>query len=204
MEIKDVIKRIDKNDNTMHAVFRDSKGSFNIADIYINDVVINIDTRNMENQETGYMHLFFHPEKRFFLDEIYCYDQFRGRSIASNISQLSDFLLKNYNGHIIRGVYKPGQLSIDRLNNIVRDKKELENRADSFYYLNGYTKITLEEFRKCPEKYPKLTERLDFELGEETARCIVVKEVKQKEKYPFEIINGIIINKNALEKEMER
>ena len=147
------------------------------------------------------MRIFFNPNMRFFLDTIYCYDAHRGRGIATNLSEIADYLLQGFQGYRIRGVYKPGQLSTDRDKNIIRDKEELERRADAFYCSTGYTKIEYEDYKAHPEKYPGIDEINDFELGEEVARTIVVKDVKPKKKHPFRVINGVLVNENVLKKE---
>ena len=147
------------------------------------------------------MNIYFHPNMRFFLDTIYCYDAFRGRKIASNLSEIADYIMQKYQGYKIRGVYEPGQLSTDRINNIIRDEKELENRADNFYRAMGYKKIGYEDFRKHPERYSGIDENLDFQLGEEISDTIIVKNIIPKEQYPFKVINGILVNENAFERE---
>lgn len=150
------------------------------------------------------MNIYFHPNMRFFLDTIYCYDEFRGRRIASNLSEIADYIMQKYQGYKIRGVYEPGQLSTDRINNITRDKVELEKRADNFYQSMGYKKIDYKDFREHPERYSEIDEELDFQLGEEIAKTIIVKDIMPKQQYPFKVINGVLVNKNALEREIEK
>lgn len=149
------------------------------------------------------MNIYFHPDKRFFLDTIYCYDAFRGRRIASNLSEIADYIMQKYQGYKIRGVYEPRQLSTDRINNITRDKVELEKRADNFYQSMGYKKIDYKDFREHPERYSEIDKELDFQLGEEMAKTIIVKDIMPKQQYPFKVINGVLVNKNALEREIE-
>ncbi len=148
------------------------------------------------------MNIYFHPNMRFFLDTIYCYDAFRGRKIASNLSEIADYIMQKYQGYKIRGVYEPGQLSTDRINNISADKGELEKRADNFYQSMGYKKIDYKDFRKHPERYVGIDEKLDFQLGEEIPNTIIVKDVMPKQQYPFRIIGGVLVNKNALERKI--
>ena len=149
------------------------------------------------------MNIYFHPNKRFFLDTIYCYDAFRGRKIASNLSEIADYIMQKYQGYKIRGIYEPGQLSTDTINNITRDKVELEKSADNFYQLMGYKKINYKDFREHPERYTEIEENLDFQLGEEIPKTIIVKDVIPKQQYPFKIINGVLVNKNAFEREKD-
>lgn len=98
------------------------------------------------------MNIFFHPNKRFYLDTIYCYDQFRQSGIATLISELADYILKDYNEYVIRGVYEPGQLSTDRYNNIERSKEELEIAARQFYEKAGYMIIKYYEYLRDKSK----------------------------------------------------
>lgn len=147
------------------------------------------------------MNIYFHPNMRFFLDTIYCYDAFRGRKIASNLIEIFDYIMQKFKGYKIRGIYEPGQLSTDRINNITRDKIELENRADNFYRSMGYKKIDYKDFKKHPERYSGIDEELDFGLGEEIPETIVVKDITQKQQYPFKVIDGVLVNNNALKKE---
>lgn len=149
------------------------------------------------------MNIYFHPNKRFFLDTIYCYDAFRGRKIASNLSEIADYIMQKYQGYKIRGAYEPGQLSTDRINNITRDKLELEKRADNFYQSMKYKKIDYKDFKEHPERYPEIDENIDFQLGEEIPNTIIVKDVIAKKQYPFKIINGVLVNKNAFEREKD-
>ena len=129
------------------------------------------------------MNIFFHPNKKLYLDTIYCYDQFRKSGIATLISELADYILREYNGYVIRGVYEPGQLSTDRENNIERSKEELEIAARKFYKKAGYIIIEYEEYLKDKSKYPFLINE-DFYIDEEGATTIVAKQIKQRE-YPY-------------------
>ena len=147
------------------------------------------------------MNIYFQPNKRFFLDTIYCYDKFRGRKIASNLSKIADYILQKYQGYKIRGSYEPGQLSTDRTNSINKDKEELEKRADNFYQSMGYEKIDYKDFKEHPEKYAQIDEKFDFQLGEEISDTIIVKNIIPNEQYPFKVINGILVNENAFERE---
>lgn len=202
LELKDKMAKRGINLDKKFAIFKDEKGDFNIVEIYINiGQCFMLNSKNQQGENTGYMNIYFHPNMRFFLDTIYCYDAFRGRKIASNLSEIADYIMQKYQGYKIRGVYEPGQLSTDRINNITRDKEELEKRADNFYQSMGYKKINYKDFREHPERYTEIDENLDFQLGEEIPKTIIVKDVIPKQQYPFKIINGVLVNKNAFERE---
>ena len=186
--------------NDKKAIFLDKKDQLQIAHIhYIPNVLLSINSYNKNQQETGYMYLYFHSNKRIFLDVIYCYDEFRGNDIAKHLSNLADYLLQDYSGYIIRGVYHPSQLSIDRKNSIVRSQEELNLRATNFYHRCGFSIVSLEDYQKNPNFYPELSIGDDFQLGEELANSIIVKKIECKLDYHFTEIDGMLVNDNALE-----
>ena len=173
------------------AVFIDYDNNEQYAEIIIvQGMFIGIKTFNSDNKETGYMNIFFHPNKRLYLDTIYCYDQFRNKGIATFISELADYILKDYEGYVIRGVYMPGQLSTDRENNIIRSKEELEIATRKFYNRNGYEIINYADYIKNKGKYSFLVDN-DFYLGEDGPTTIVAKQLYPKE-YSFYEEDGII------------
>lgn len=179
------------------AYFYDNKNNKQYASILINeDRFIGINTFDEDNNPTGYIHVCFHPNNRLFLDTIYCYDQYRRLGIATIISELADYLLKDYTGYIIRGVYKPGQLSTDRENNIERSIEELETSARKFYEKNGYSIIKREDFLNNNENYNYIKES-DFNLGEDSSNVIVAKIIQEKE-YPFIEEDNIIYHINYI------
>lgn len=180
-------------------VFLDKENGIQLASIRIvPNVVITIKSFNESAQPTGYMDLWFHPNNRIFLDVIYCYDQFRGKGIAGNLSQIADFVLKDYSGYIIRGVYQPSQLSTDREKKIERSQEELNERADNFYSSACYTKIYYDDYITDPSKYPDIDVDNDFQLGEEIAKCIITKKVVSNGKYPFKRIKDVLVSENIL------
>lgn len=164
------------------------------AEIINENAFIGIKTFDLNNNPTGYMNIFFHPNKKLYLDTIYCYDQFRKSGIATLISELADYILREYNGYVIRGVYEPGQLSTDRENNIERSKEELEIAARKFYKKAEYIIIEYEEYLKDKSKYPFLINE-DFYIDEEGATTIVAKQIKQRE-YPYYEENGTTYHNN--------
>ena len=179
-----------------NALFIDYKNNVQYARIRINEgIFVGINTFDLDNNPTGYMNIFFHPNKRLFLDTIYCYDQFRKSGVATLISELADYILKDYEGYVIRGVYKPGQLSTDRENNIERSQEELEMSARKFYRKNGYEIINYEEYIKNNNKYPYLIDE-DFILDEGGPTTIVVKQISKKG-YSFYEDEGVIYHQNC-------
>ena len=179
------------------AFFMDYNNQEQYAEIRISEgVYIGIRTFDLNNNPTGYMSIFFHPNKRLYLDTIYCYDQFRKSGIATLISELADYILKDYNEYVIRGVYEPGQLSTDRENNIKRSKEELDIAARKFYAKNEYEVVEYENYHDNKDKYPFLTDK-DFYLGEGGATTIVTKQIIKKD-YSFYEENGTIYHNNYI------
>lgn len=182
------------------AMFIDNIGKVHIAVIRTNPTLfIDISTYSVLYEPTGYMQLWFHPNSRIFLDTVYCYDKYRSRGIASKISDLADYLLRDYIGYIIRGCYEPKQLSTDRQNNIYRDQQELNLRASEFYKKCGYQIVSLKEFLDNPYLYPELNKEDDFQLGEECVSFIVEKKIVPMERYPFFEIDGMYVHNNAID-----
>lgn len=181
------------------AIFLDNEDNINYVIVrIIPDTLITLNSFDKFMKQTGYMNIYFHPNKRLFLDTIYCYDDYRSKGIASNLSEIVDFILKDYTNYIIRGEYKPTQLSSDRENNIKRDTLELVKRADKFYKHAGYDKIYYEDYIKNSSKYPNINITDDFVLGEEISKCIIVKKITPKEKYRFEEINDMIVSEELI------
>lgn len=175
-----------------HAYFYDNKNNLQYAEILITkNKFLGIKTFNENNIPTGYMHIFVHPNNRLFLDTIYCYDEFRSTGIATTISELAEYLLKDYIGYTIIGEYKPDQLSTDR--DIKRSKEELDNKARSFYLKNGYQIIKYTDYLKDKEKYNYLDSN-DF-MYADNIDMIVAKKLEKKE-YPFYEEDGIIYHIN--------
>lgn len=162
------------------AFFIDNNENEQYANIIINEgIFIGIDTF-CNNKQTGYTRIYFNPDNRFYLDAIYCLDEFRGIGIATVISELSDYIMSKYEGNIIRGAFKPTQMSTDRDNNIERSEDELDIAARRFYKKSGYEVINYEEYINNPKIYPYIDPE-DFQLGEEIAKTIVAKVISKKE-----------------------
>lgn len=185
--------------NNKKAIFLDNNGNVQTAIInYVPNKILHIRVFNENQNQTGYIDLYFHHNNRIFLDVIYCYDEFRGNGVARKMNDIVDYILRDYEGYIIRGVYEPSQLSTDRENKIVRDQDELNIRAKSFYESCGYSIINFQDFLTNSSNYPNINIRDDFQLGEEIAENIVVKIIKPKENYNFNEIDGVLINDNIL------
>ena len=177
------------------AHFIDYQGNEQYAKIKFNNgVFLNINVFNQNNNCTGYMMMYFHPNNRLYLDVIYCFDEFRGAGIASFLNELADYVLSYYIGYVIRGVYEPGQLSTDRINKIERSIKELDIKARKFYSRSGYEIIDYEEYCNNKEKYPYLINE-DFILREDGPVTIVAKPIIIKEHHFYEA-NGEIYHIN--------
>lgn len=184
------------------AFFKDKNDSINIVIVsVIPNQVISLKSFNTELEETGYLNIFFHSNNRLFLDTIYCYDKYRGLNIASKLSELADFLLRDYENYIIRGVYEPSQLSYDRVNQVYCSNEELEERANNFYFKNGYLKLSYDYFINNQSLYSFINERDDFQLGEEVANCIIIKRITNNQSLEFKNVDGVIVENSILNSE---
>ncbi len=180
-----MINIIEKN-----AVFVDYNGNQQLAKIRINPkVFIGIDLFNHNNEEMGYTRIYFHPDNRFYLDTIYCLDKFRGAGIATMISELADYVMSDYKGYVIRGVFEPTQMGTDRENNITCSELQLDTAARQFYAKNGYEIINYDDYIDNPKKYPYINSE-DFQLSEEISKTIVAKVISKNNSFIEE--NGVI------------
>lgn len=133
------------------------------------------------NEKTGYIMIYIHPDNKLYLDVIYCYDKYRNRGIATKLMNIAENLLHDYDGWIIRGSYEPSQLSTDRENNIFRDKIELEESSKRFYESCGYKILNLDDYLQNPLEYSDITAE-DFQLSEEKSNTIIYKKIGIKNK----------------------
>ena len=86
------------------AFIKDKNGNLLQSNIIITEKMISIRMFDEKYELLGYMNIFFQANKRLFLSEIYCYDEYRSLGIATIISELSDYILRDYKGYILRGV----------------------------------------------------------------------------------------------------
>ena len=181
------------------AFLTDKNGEILQAIIIYTDTMISIRMVDINNELLGYLNIFFQNNKRLFLSEIYCYDKYRGGGIATKLSELADYLLKDYEGYILRGIYHPTQMSSD-LKTIPRSKEELDNRARIFYYKNGYEILSYDCYMNNRKKYYFLDPFLDFNLNGYIANEIVYKLIKKKDYNFYEDNNVIYYSDNILTK----
>lgn len=175
----------DNNGNLLQGLIKESNNLISIRFI------------NENNELLAYTNLFLQPHNRIFLSEIYCYSKYRGNGIATKLSELTDYVLRNYEGYIIRGIYHPTEMSSD-LKNIKVDKKELDIRARNYYLKNDYEILNYYNYLDNQEKYKYLNIEDDFRLNGSIAENIVYKVIKKKE-YNFIEDNGVIyyLNNNV-------
>ena len=184
----------------MKAIFKSKKGELQFCAInYVPNIILSIKSKNQFGIDTGYVNIYFHENNRMFLDTIYCYDKFRGNGIATKIFELAEYILREYDGYLIRGDYNPSQLSTDRENKIECSEEELNKRAESFYKSNGFEIIDYNDYMEASSEYDGLTVEYDFQLGEDISKKIVVKQLRTREKYNFLDTDGIILERGIIE-----
>lgn len=171
------------NNYIYNVEIRKEKGNYLIINAY-----------DKKGNEVGYMYIYKHPDNRLYLDVIYCYDKYRNNNIASSLLELADYLLKDYKGSIIRGIYMPGQLSTDKSLCNKKDSNEIDIITKKFYQKNGYQVIDYNNYVSNVKKYPNLEEN-DFYLDDDEPSTIVAKSIENKE-YQYYEDNSIIYRKN--------
>ena len=174
------------------AFLKDNNGNIMQAIIDIEGDIIKIRMFDEQYNLLGYMNFQIQDNNRIFLFEVYCYDEHRGNGIGTKLSELADYVLKDYEGYIIRGVYSPTQMSTDR-DKYSRSFEELEKRARLFYEKNGYEILEHTKFEICKDKYEFLNEKEDFTINGRLINEIVFKVINDKE-YNYYEDNGLIFN----------
>lgn len=174
----------------MTAYFIDKKDRLQKAIIEMSDNYLEVNTYDQAENPTAYTRIFKHNNDRFYLDTIYCYDEYRNSGIATFIDMLTEYLLINYDGFVIRGSYDPKQLSTDFVNKIERSKEELDSRARNFYKKAGYEIIDYSHFIINKDNYPYLEDE-DFFRGEGGPCTIVAKPIIAKHHHFF-VQDGVI------------
>lgn len=177
------------------AFILNDNGNLNQAIINYENNEISIRMFDVNYELLGYMNLFIQKNNRILLSEIYCYDKYRGSNIASIISELADYLLKDYRDYVIRGRFYPSQMSSDILS-YPRSKEELDLRARNFYIKNGYKILSLDEFLKNKEEYSFINDEYDFTYNGGKTNTIVYKVIKDKD-YNFYEQDGLIYYNNS-------
>ena len=180
------------------AFIKDNNGNLMQAIIEYKDNIIRIRMFDEFMKLLGYMNFEIQKNNRIFLYEVYCYDEHRGNGIATKMSQLADYVLKDYQGYVIRGVYSPTQMSTDR-ETYTRSYMELEQRARHFYEKNGYEILARNKYEVCKDKYDFLNIKDDFTINGSLLNEIVFKVVKEQE-YNYYEDNGLIFYNEDIKK----
>ncbi len=181
-------------------VFADKDKNLNIAYLRNARTKIYIHSFNLEGHSTGYIFVQVQPNKRLFLSEVYAYQQYRGKGVASALNDILSFALNDYEGYVIRGEYAPQQLSTDRDYKREVPLEELEKRARKFYKNAGFEILNVEEYKNNKENYPDYNYDDDFILyGSGESKQIVIKSVKKQENLPYTKIEGIYVKNDAIE-----
>lgn len=162
----------DKNGNEINTIYNYNPGKHLRIDTYCGD------------NPCGYLYIYFHPNKRLYLDVIYCYTKYRHAGIATYMMKLAEYVLKDYNGYVIRGAYEPGQLSTDRSNGVICPEEEMRQNAVDFYHHNGYEIINYIDYLNNSAKFPYINES-DFILGEDFITSVIVAKKLEEQDYSF-------------------
>ncbi len=196
--IEDLIEFFSCDEDVTNIAFFQDKNK-NLELIIIKEVrnIINFEAYNKEYDNTGYMDIWIYPNNRIRLSRVYCYEKYRSLGIASILSDLLDYTLKDYNGALIDGYFTPNEMSTDRIYGKV-DKDILNKRAYSFYKKNNFEIVSYIDYINNKNKYPYINLEYDFLNIENTSDTKIFKQVTPKQSYEFTKVGNILVHKNAL------
>ena len=194
------------DNNSTQAFFLDKEGKLYYATIdmlptefkeYLNDRIISITVYDINDNEVGYTRIYPEREKNgrltFYYDVVYVYDKYRNKGIGTKINELVDYLLRNYEGHLIRGIYMPENSSTS--------KEEADKMTTYFHNKSGYSIITCKEYDKNKNKYPYLNEQ-DFVFDEFGGTTIAAKVIEEQD-YEFTLHDGKLFDKRLENKKIK-
>ena len=202
MSLKEVIEYYRKTEEGLKdiALSLDKKGNTILSLIKKDDIAeaTRIDTYTMEEEKCGYIDVrtSFCTANRLYLSQVYCYEKFRSLGIASNMSSLLDYILKDYLGYVIYGDFNPAQMSTDTIDGKMT-KEELIRRAKEFYKKARYEVLTCSEYMANKSRYPYLDKEVDFGTYHEYMTR-VFKKIEAQNEYDYTLVNGILVHKNAV------
>lgn len=204
MNIKEIIDLYKMDEDVVNiGLFQDKKDDIGIIiDKRFNNHIINLEAYTLNGNNIAYMDIMtnYTEEHRFHLGGIYCYDKFRGRGIATYLSEFADYILKDYTDYIINGYYFPTQMSTDRIN-APKKQEELDLRALAFYKKNGYIIITQKEYEENPYLYPKLIKDIDFPNNEYISNTRIFKRIIPSQDYKYTLLGDILIHDTLMHNE---
>ena len=143
---------------------------------------------------------YYKVKDKLFLSSISTDSSLRNKGLASKTLELSTFLLQNHAGSRIFGNFRPFTRLAEQENPTKINEEELKVAVKKFYEKHNFDFITLDSYSISPDLYPDF-EATDFTLGEPTG-TLVTKVLEKQKNPPFEIINGIVVEKSSQE-EME-
>lgn len=177
------------------AIISDKKNNQYICTIDHNTTssyfALSIDLHTLNQERIGFINIFRDPDNRLFLSTIYICWQYRGLKLATKLNNLSNFILKEEAGKIIRGRFAPysDPKDIDLPGDLT--KEEALFFAEKFYKSNGFQIINYKDFISAPETYPELT-KWDFKFDVEPATTIIVNKIPKIQHPLFKEENGVI------------
>lgn len=182
--------------NLKKAYFKDGDDNLEKVMIGINEgVSIFIDSYT-DDDKTGYLNLYFHPNKKIYLNPIYCYSKYRGLGVAKNLSDIADYLLKDYEDYTIIGIYKPG-IMLDSFDEYASSVSEeyADRYARAFYKRAGYDILSQAELIDNPDKYYYIDMDKDFKnnsiLEEDEIIC---KQIIKQDEYNYIEEDDVLTN----------
>lgn len=135
---------------------------------------------NMDNETLGYSSLTKSKDKMYELETICCFNKYQNNGVASLIIDVYEFLLKDIDNYIIKGMYFPYN-SIGK-NQEKRPFEILDINARAFYNKKGF------KIMKYDSK-----DREKFAFEGQTSEYIIYKEKEIKEDYGFKFEEDTLI-----------
>ena len=141
------------------------------------------------SEKVGFMELYFRGAKKVTLENIYCMNKYRRQGIGTVLLDISDYLLKDYEGRTLCGVYYPTQM-IEA--GVSKTEEELDRAARAFYLDRGFNILKHSEFTNNPKMYPEINYN-DFSSAKSYDRSIVYRKIEAKDEYRVISTGNIII-----------
>ena len=166
-----VVKEVEFLNSNLNGIINILKDNYILINLY-NSV-----------EKVGYMETYFHGTKKITLENIYCIDKYRGNKVGSTLLDISDYLLKDYIGYTLCGVYYPCQMLDDI--KILRDPNELDMKARSFYLKHGFDIVSFSEYESDKDKYPLININDFSPTIKKFRRSVVYKKISKLDNYRF-------------------
>lgn len=179
---------LDKSNTPRVATFKQSLEPYRSA---------NVTAYSDSGEAVGYTRMMVDPfeKMRIYLEYIYCYSKYRRLGITSNLLKFTEYLMRENEGYLIRGDFRPFQDEYDKIEGL--REEDLINGSATFYRSEGYSHVSYQDFLNNRRAYPDLNEFADFIKGNVPLERLIYKRLKGENSDNYEEVNGVIIAKNV-------